>query len=257
MFQCILTPAAGKRLIARAVAAHEAVRSALESGTVVIVAGTTNGYVAEELLQPLGQAEGFARNLFFRGIILPNSRPGGDSGPLPDRSRFPGDVVFFRGAWQKGKTIFDIADRLEPGDVILKGANAVDLAARRAAVLVGDPRGGTILAALGAAAGGRARLILPVGVEKRVVGDLDAMALRMNPPAGRGPRLLPVPGEILTELDAIGQLTGCVAEIAAGGGVCGAEGAVWLAVSGDDGQEASARRLIESVVAEPPFNPYT
>ena len=54
MFQVVLTVAASKRLIARAVAAHPAVQTALRSGTIVIIAGTTNGYIAEELLAPSG-----------------------------------------------------------------------------------------------------------------------------------------------------------------------------------------------------------
>ena len=56
MNQFVITPAAGKRLIARATATHPAVQTALKSGTVVIVAGTTNGYVAEEILKHLGQS---------------------------------------------------------------------------------------------------------------------------------------------------------------------------------------------------------
>ena len=48
--QFLITPAAGKRLIARAVAEHPLVVRALKSGTVAIIAGTTNGYIAEEVL---------------------------------------------------------------------------------------------------------------------------------------------------------------------------------------------------------------
>ncbi len=43
MIQIVLTPAAGKRLIAKAIAAHPAIQAALQSSTIVIVAGTTNG----------------------------------------------------------------------------------------------------------------------------------------------------------------------------------------------------------------------
>jgi hypothetical protein len=49
--QFVVTPSAGKRLIAKALASHPAVSDALKNGTVVIVAGTTNGYVAEEVLK--------------------------------------------------------------------------------------------------------------------------------------------------------------------------------------------------------------
>jgi predicted dehydrogenase len=57
MIQTAMTPAAGKRLIATSLAKHPAILAALQSGTVVVVAGTTNGYVAEELLDACGNME--------------------------------------------------------------------------------------------------------------------------------------------------------------------------------------------------------
>jgi hypothetical protein len=251
MFQFVLTPAAGKRLIAKAIAAHPAVLGALKSGTVAVIAGTTNGYVAEELLAGSDQSGDFSRARFFRGVTLPPSHPTTDTGRLA--GEFPGDVILVRGIRQKGKTIFDVIDALKEGDVILKGANAVDLFERRAAVLIGDPKGGTIAAALQAVVGRRVRLILPVGVEKRISGDLDSLAAMLNAPEAKGPRLFPVPGEVVTELEAITLLTGASAEISAAGGVGGAEGAAWFAVSGESEQEESARALLESVHNESPF----
>ena len=53
MFQVTITPAAGKRLIAKAITQHADVKKVLSSGTVVIIAGTTNGYVAEEIITEL------------------------------------------------------------------------------------------------------------------------------------------------------------------------------------------------------------
>ncbi len=254
MRQYIITAAAGKRLIARAAAHHPAVRAALASGTVVIVAGTTNGYVAEEILTGLGQSAGFDRSRFFRGITLPPGRPTTETGRLPDESQFPGDVVIVNGAWRRGTTIFDVADDLKEGDVVLKGANAVDVSRGRAAVLVGDPKGGTIAIAWQAVIGRRVQLIVPVGLEKRVTGDLDELAALLNAPGARGPRLVPAPGEVLTEIEALRLLTGATARLVASGGVCGAEGAVRLAVTGDPEQEQTARTLLRQIAAEPPFS---
>ena len=107
----------------------------------------------------------------------------------------------------------------------------------QAAVLIGHPRGGTIIAALQAAVGRRVRLILPVGLEKRIPGDLMELAVRLNAPGGKGPRLLPVPGEVFTEIEAIRLLCGAEAEMMAAGGVGGAEGAVWLALQGSSGAD--------------------
>lgn len=253
MFQVVLTVAAGKKLIARAVAAHPAVQTALRSGTIVIIAGTTNGYIVEELLAPSGQLEKFNRRRFFRGITLPPGMPSTDTGRIPDETGFPGDVVIVKGEWQQGKTIFDVVDDLKEGDVILKGANALDLLNRRAAILIGDPRGGTILAALQAIVGRRVRLLLPVGLEKRIPGNLEQLAARLNTPGAKGPRLLPVPGEVVSEIEAVSMLTGATAELLAAGGVCGAEGSVWLAISGEPEKEKIAREIVASIVKEPSF----
>ncbi|HEX3048741.1 MAG TPA: hypothetical protein VHY08_28595 [Bacillota bacterium] len=253
MFQTVLTPAAGKRLIAKAVASHPAIQAALQGGTIVIVAGTTNGYVAEEILNLISQSGRLSRQRFFRGITLPPGYSTTQTGRLSDESAFPGDVVIAKGQWLQGKTIFDVANDLKEGDVILKGANSVDLIRKRAAVLIGHPQGGTIATALQAVIGRRVRLILPVGLEKRICGDLDELAARLNAPGAQGPRLFPVPGEVMTELEAITLLTDAVAELVAGGGVAGAEGSVWLAIHGDEAQERLAKELIDSLVNEPPF----
>lgn len=253
MKQFIVTPAAGKRLIGKAIVKHAAVAAALKKGTVVIIAGSTNGYVAEEILLTLGLAGEFKKNRFFRGITLPPIRPTKD-GRLPDESGFPGDVVIKDGVWQKGKTIFDVVDELREGDVILKGANALDLAQRRAAILIAHPKAGTIGVSLQAVAGRRVRLILPVGLEKRVTENLDELAAKMNEPGAQGARLIPVPGEIFTELDAIALLTGAKAQLVAAGGVCGAEGSVWLAISGKPAEEKTAEALIKAVADEPAFS---
>ncbi|MCX6674028.1 MAG: hypothetical protein NTY37_09650 [Methanothrix sp.] len=252
MLQFVLTPAAGKRLIGKALAAHPAVQAASRSATLVIIAGTTNGYVAEEILLGLGQADGFSKKRFFRGIVLSPGRTT-EEGRLPNESSFPGDVVIVNGIWQKGKTIFDVVDELKEGDIILKGANSLDLVQRQAAILIGHPRGGTTISILQAAVGKRVRLILPVGLEKRVPGDLIELAARMNAPGSSGFRMLPVPGEVFTEIEAIRLLTGAKAELVAGGGVGGAEGAVWLALRGSEEQMEKAEELMREVSGEKGF----
>ncbi len=227
--QFFLTPQAGKRLIAKAFLYIPEVLRALKNQTIVIIAGTTNAYIAQEMLQYIGQSEGFTMQGFYRGITLPP----GYAGNKPSAEQ-PADVVIENGAWVKGKTIFDTADQLGQGDIIIKGANALDMENHKAAVLIGHPKGGTIHASLAAVIGRRSVLYLPVGLEKRVCSNLDVLAAALNSPEASGPRLMPVQGTIVTELDAIRVLSGCQADLIAAGGIGGAEGGLWIAVSGTE-----------------------
>jgi len=90
MKQFIITPAAGKRLIAKAMVKHPAVVGARTKGTIVIIAGTTNGYIAEEMLAKIDKKSSFPRHRFFRGIVLPPGGPKTKGGRLANQSGFPG-----------------------------------------------------------------------------------------------------------------------------------------------------------------------
>lgn len=254
MKQFLITPQAGKRLIARTLANHPSIIKALKNGTLIIVAGTTNGYVAEEILKTHKIANDFSRKHFFRGITMPPTKTITTEGRLSDESQFPGDVVITKGVWEKGKTIADVIDNLKEGDVILKGANALDLTRKQAAILIGHPKAGTIGLALPVVLGRRVKLIIPVGLEKRINGDLNSIAEKLNAPGVVGYRLLPVPGEVFTELEALRALTGAEVELIAAGGVCAAEGSCWITVNGSEEQEEFAEQIINSVADEPQFS---
>lgn len=253
MKQILITPAAGKRLIAKALLTHPSIQRALKNGTVVIIAGTTNGYIAEEILNAIGEM-GFSRKRFFRGLTMPPAMEVTNEGRLADESQFPGDVIIVKGKWQKGKTIAEVADFLVEGDVIVKGANAVDLIHKQAAILIGHPKAGTIGYTIPAVAGRRVKLIVAAGLEKRVNCDLNQIATKLNEPEAEGYRLLPISGELFTELEAIKCLFGVNAELFAAGGVCGAEGGCWLLISGNKKQVEYAEKTIKLLANEPVFD---
>ena len=243
-----LTVSAGKRLIAKAVCALPAVRAAMARHTLALVAGTTNTYIAQELLSCYAPGQRADLRHFYRGITLaPGYRRSEPAAP------FAGDFIFRQGKLQGGENIFDAAPALGPDDVILKGANAVDTARRTAGILIGSEKLGTSAAILEAAVGRRARLILPVGLEKRVPGDIARLADTLNAPRANGPRLLPVQGEIITEIEAFETLFGVRAELAAAGGVGGAEGGCWFAVTGTAAQMDALAGALRPVAAEPAF----
>jgi hypothetical protein len=248
-----LTPAAGKRLIAKALAIHPWVTEALRSGRLVIVAGTTNGYVAEEILTQAGQAVGFHRRHFFRGITLPPSLIASMGSRPPDGDRFPGDVVLDKGVWQRAKTVFDVAPELGAGDLILKGGNALEVTSGQAATFVEFSDGGPTGIILPAVLGRHVRLLVPIGLEKRVAGGLHDLDQRLASPEAKGLRLCPLPGKAFTEIDALALLTGAQAALVGAGGVAGAEGAIWLAVEGTDEQLAQVGALMRKLLGEPAF----
>jgi hypothetical protein len=233
----------GKRIIGKALAVHPDIQAVLEKGTLVVLAGTTNGYVAEEILASLGQGEGFSRQGFRRGMTV---APGAKA----IKADLKGDVIIRDGEFVWGQTIYDMVDELETGDVVLKGANAFDPRGQPA-VLIGHPRGGTVLALITAVIGRRVRLIVPVGLEKRVMEDINVLAQRCNAPGASGPRLYPVPAQAFTEIEAIRLLTGAEASLLAAGGIYGAEGSSWLGIDGTEEQLQAAAQLIRSVADEP------
>ena len=149
----------------------------------------------------------------------------------------------------------DVVEALGGGDIIIKGANAVHLATRRAGVLIGHPQAGTIGAAAPAVIGRRVKLLVPVGLEKRVEDDIAELAEFLNEPGASGPTMFPIPGEFFTEWVAIDALSGASSPLVSAGGVCGAEGALWIAVTGGAAEVAAAESLIQSVAAEPPCRP--
>ena len=244
MRQLCVTVPMGKRLIGKGMVRHPAIERILAKGILVIIAGTTNGYVAEEILAAIGQDEGFSREGFRRGVTMA-------PGAKPVQSEFIGDVVICNGQWQKGKTIFDVANDLNSGDVVLKGGNALDPKGQ-AAVQIGHPRGGTITATIPAVVGRRVQLIIPIGVEKRVLEDVNVLARRCNGPDADGPRLLPMPGIPFTELDAIRLMTGAEPCLIAAGGICGAEGSAWIGVNGSVDEINAAADIVHAVSGEPP-----
>ncbi len=245
-FHCVLTVAEGKRLIARAVAALPCVRRALAEGTVVVTKGTTNAYVAEELL---------GTKIPKGAYVLGRTVPAGSEHKTVFEGKMS-EVVFVRGKHVE-MPLAEAVENLKRGDVVIKGANALNYAQKTAGLLVGHPSGGTIAAVLGTVYGRGVHLVIPVGLEKQVSEDIsDRAGWMMRRPEyirENMPSLWPIQGEIITELEALSGLTGVEAFQLAAGGICGAEGGIWLGGCGTEEAVANARQLVEDIQGEPLF----
>jgi hypothetical protein len=245
-----LTVAEGKRLIAKGVAQLPCVKRAMESGMVVVTKGTTAGYVVEELL---GKA--VDRMAYCLGKTLPSGHP--------ERARlFSGDLSEF--VLRNGEVIvgMDLGAGLaevRAGDVVIKGANALDYERGLVGHLIGHPTGGTMGKVLGCVHGRQLHFVCPVGLEKQVAGSLmetTATVTGAAELAAVSPGLWVMPAEIVTELEAVNLLTGASAMQIAAGGVLGAEGACWIMATGSPEQMADVERLVDEVQGEPSLLEY-
>jgi hypothetical protein len=244
--EIVLTVSESKRLIAKGVAALPAVRKALANGTVAITPGSTNAYVVEEVT-----GTRIEKRKFVTGATLPagTSRDGLLSRELPD-------VVLRNGRPVDGLSATDAVKEMGPGDVFIKGANALHYESGRVGVLIGHPTGGTVGAAIGSIVARRITWIVPIGLEKCVAEPIeDVYAFMTSDRESDGPvaSLWPAEAQVVTEIEALETLTGVEAMQSAAGGLAGAEGAVRLVARGTPDQIKAVRSLIASIHGEAPL----
>jgi hypothetical protein len=243
--QAILTVAESKRLIAKAVAQMPIVKNALANGIVIIVKGTTNAYIAEEIT-----GKKIDHAAFVRGKMEPEK--GGKR--LPDAKALP-EVILEKGT-VVDMSLADAVKKLKPRDVVIKGANALDYKNKIAGVNILDPSGGTTGITMPYIVARKAYLVIPVGLDKLVAGDIVDLTLKMREPVeslNTVQSMWLLTGEIVTELEAISVLTGASAFQCSAGGISGAEGGVWLVFRGTRQQVTKALDLVHSIQGEQPY----
>lgn len=242
-----LTSSESKRLIAKGVAALPEVHQALAMGRMIIGNGTTNAFVAEELLGVTILKLNYAAGIIAEGklwVTEPEVR-------LQPHALVDGQQVDT--PWQQVLADF------EGDDVFIKGANAVDPDGL-AGVLVAQPEGGTTGAMLGIVASRGSHLIVPVGLEKLIPSVLEAadhLGIKTtNRVIGLPCGLIPLTGaRVITELEALEELFDVEAYHVASGGIAGSEGAVVIAIEGDQEEVDAAFALVESIKGEAPVMP--
>jgi len=244
--QIALTVSESKRLIAKAVAQMPIVKDALKNGMVIITKGTTNTYVAEEIL-----GKKIAHGAYVFGRTYPE-KGGKELGDV----KSIGEVILVKGKHREDLSLAEAVKMLKPGDVVIKGANALDYENKTAAVIVGSSSGGTTGKILPYVGSRKAHLIIPVGLEKEVAGDPVDIAKKMCEPIeslNKIPSMFFLNGQIITELEALKFLAEVSVFQAAAGGIGGAEGSVRLICRGTRKQVLKALKLAKEIQGEPPF----
>ena len=238
-----LTVAEGKRLIAKGIANHPQIKSLLNKGTIVITNGTTNTYIAEELV-----ALTAPRGSFVTGHIVPSDRNSISEG----LSRM--SYITIVDGQQVELSSDEAIKKLQKGDVVFKGANLLNYDKKQAAVCIGGSTGGTMALIQDT----KAHIIVPVGLEKETYGDLQTYANLFDQcPAETTPKpriwVHSDKVEIFTEIEAIKTIASVNIAPYAAGGVAGREGGISLIIYGKQDEVQKVLSFVASVQGEVPF----
>ncbi len=232
--QITLKPGESKRIIAMGVKKLPVVQQALRKGIILITLGTTNAYVLEELT---GKKIDHFR--YSAGYI------NGTAAVVPQDKRLA------QVALRNGKEVAGdgIINEMTAGDVVIKGANAIDPSGT-AGVMMANPLGGTTGAIIGTVMAKGINLVIPVGLEKSIPYSVPDISKRIGiqrctKATGLPVGMMPLPGKVITEVEALTLLGAEDVFPIGSGGVEGGEGSVTLCVEGDKAEEIFA--IVEKV----------
>jgi hypothetical protein len=245
--QLTLTPAEGKRLIAKAISCMENVQFAYKNGTVIIATSTTTGYVAEELMGKEINNKG----MFTAGVVTKEG-----AGITTADGRYK-HYVFVKSELSECTTpeLVPYLAKMGSDDVFIKGANAIDPFGA-AGILLHGSGGGTIGTAWGHIMRNGIQCIIPAGLEKLVPISLSEAAMRMGAnvidkamgwPCG----MMVIQGQIITEMEAFKLLFDVDAIPVAGGGIDGGEGCKVYLLEGTNENAEAAYEFVQAIKGEP------
>ncbi|MCD6363963.1 MAG: hypothetical protein J7M13_08235 [Synergistetes bacterium] len=224
IIQFTLTVSEGKRIIAEGIALHPDVKRALREARIVLKGGTTVSAIAEKLA---------GVKLEICGRITPLGTKVSRKG----RTKAPHTIMI-----ENGKVIgideelCSIVNNLGPKDVFIVSPNIVDMDGN-AAIMAGSPFGGEPGKIFGGLSAEGVKVILPANIDKFSPGSVReavqaAGRKKVDRALGMAVGLIPLHGEVFTELDAIELLVGIRPVIIGRSGIFGAEGATVFFLEG-------------------------
>ncbi len=244
--EVVLTPAEGKRLIAKAIAHMPIVQMAKERGTIIVCTSTTDAYVLEELTGKEIKDKG----MFTAGVVTKEGLQITEAKGRHD----PWVIEKGKARTTKLSEFPDLLKGMGPDDVFIKGANAIDPFGQ-AGILLGGVGGGTIGASWGYLTSNGVTTIIAAGLEKLVPNLADAINrvginkidVALDVKCG----MMIISGYIITEMEAFKELYGIEVVPIGGGGIDGAEGSKIFLLDGEDDSVKEAVALVKSIRGEP------
>jgi hypothetical protein len=244
----VFTPWEGRRLIGKAVAAMPVVRNAYANGEMIIAHGSTNVFVAEEVMGEVPHKPFYLSGQVINNVLCqtqPEEKP-----PI---------IHLVKGKLTPPAPRMDeMLRNFDSTSVFIKGGNAVD-PEFNAGVFCAHPGAGTIGFAMGIVSARGSQLIIPIGLEK-LVPSVTVAARHMGQDtfyyhSGQRTGMMPVTnGTIVTEVQALKILFDIddVTHVG-GGGAMGSEGSVVLVAEAEKDKIDAAVALYESIKGEPPL----
>lgn len=241
-----LIPVESKRLIAKAVVQMEEIKIAKQEAYIILNGGTTNGYIAQELLgmKDLEPQKFTAGTNTHRLLCVTDA---------DKRTPFP--IILYKGE-RSAKTLPEALQDFHIESVLIKGANAVD-SEGNVGVITSGFDGGTIGATYGTAFSQGMKYIFAVGLEKMVASVKEAAAWiggakTLDYTIGADFGIFCIPnGIVVTEIEALKILADVEAKHVASGGVGESAGAVVLVIKGEEANVRKAISIVESIKGEP------
>ena len=176
-----------------------------------------------------------------------------------DRPDWTGRMYAFDLIFRKGKllphaesALGPILDEMTSEDLYIKSVNAIDPAGKAGVLLAARSTGGSIGMVLQAQKKNKFKMIIPVGLEKKIPIPLSqalAAAAKTQRAQGIPCGLWQLRGKILTEIEAFRLLCDVEAIPISSGGVCGAEGAIVWVLTGEEKNVEKAYNLCTQIRA--------
>jgi len=244
------------RLIAKAVAAMKAVRNAHKKGFIGFSLCTSCGFIIQELLG----TDAVDPGKYCCGFI---HAKGSCSVPPKHREKL---LLLEKGTPRRlnfpKENFSAFFDQMGADDIIIKSASVLDPSGK-AGVLVSAPDGGEVGAYLPHIAARGIQLIIPMPISKTVPLPLEKILPYMGISKFKSDRvhgmscgMLPLTGQVVTEIDAFGTLFDVKAVPAAMGGVGSGVGTVTMVISGRDKAVESAWQAVKHIKGEKKLSNY-
>ncbi len=250
-----LTSSESKRLVAKGIAKMDCVQRALNEGIIAIDGGSSGAYVTEELAREVG-SELEVKDLreYVIGIIAED----GSCLEAVESLRLPvfvkGQVEYVEFPQENFTKYFSC---MTDTDIFVKGGNAIDINGKVGGLCAAHG-GGHLGMWLAHALVVGIQVIVPMTINKtipatieEVIQELGTAKISLKHCHGMAVGMLPMPGRVVREIEAITILSGARAIPVAGSGLGSGEGTSTLLIQGEDTQVENAWDIIQGIKGEP------